>query len=190
MDKNSELEYLMNPVLYDKYKQLSCKEDELIFKRNRQFYKKRIGQMAKDALREKQDVPPQILKYYNEFARRCIEHFKCEDETECYQNELGLDNNDSNSVFTDINTNSNTIELSDGFVNPDLGKGIVNIDTQLLGQQPKKKMVTMDNFVRKTTSKPPVPPIIPKQKEINTNDIKYRTKGVKIPNKKLKKKEI
>ena len=61
MDKNSELEYLMNPVLYDKYKQLSCKEDELIFKRNRQFYKKRIGQMAKDALREKQDVPCQIL---------------------------------------------------------------------------------------------------------------------------------
>jgi hypothetical protein len=179
MDKNSELEYLMNPVLYDKYKQLSCKEDELIFKSNRHFYKKRIGQMAKDALREKQDVPSQILKYYNEFARRCIEHFKCEDETECYQNELGLDN-----INTTINCNS------DGFVNPHLGKDIVNIDTQLLGQQPKKKMVTMDNFVRKTNSKPPVPPIIPKQKEINTNDIKYRTKGVKIPNKKLKKKEI
>jgi hypothetical protein len=183
MDKNSELEYLMNPVLYDKYKQLSCKEDELIFKRNRQFYKKRIGQMAKDALREKQDVPCQILKYYNEFARRCIEHFKCEDETECYQTELGLDNNNDDSVFTDINCNS------DGFVNPELGKGSVNIDTQLLGQQPKKKMITMDNFVRKTNSKPPVPPIIPKQKEINTNDIKYRTKGVKIPKKKLKKKK-
>ena len=26
MNKSAELEYLMNPVLYDKYKQLSCKE--------------------------------------------------------------------------------------------------------------------------------------------------------------------
>jgi hypothetical protein len=178
MDKNSELEYLMNPVLYDKYRELSCKEDELLFRNDRQFYKKRISQMARDALREKSNVPSQLIKYYNEFARRCIQHFKCEDETECYQKKLGPCE-DFNDVTT-ISSNSNTDDMKCSNYTTQAA-----IDYTLLSQQPKKKVVTIDNFVKKTSSKPPVPPIIPKQTQINTKDSKYRTKGLR-----KKKKEI
>lgn len=170
MNKSAELEYLMNPVLYDKYKQLSCKEDEALFKSDRQFYRKRINQMAKDALREKPHVPSQILKYYNEFARRCIEHFKCEDETECYQQNLGPQNLGPQNDFSNLDTIPN---LENGFLDQN------HLDRNLLGQTPKKKVVTMDNFVRKTNSVPQVPPIIPKQREINPKDKKYRTKGLR-----------
>lgn len=172
MDKNSELEYLMNPVLYDKYLQLSCKEDEAQFKRDCQFYRKRVSQMAKDALRRKVEVPSQLQKYYDEFAKRCIEHFKCEDEAECYQQKMGPIEDVNDEYLKKDNTNYDE-------------QSQTAIDTSLLGQQPKKKVVTMDNFVKKTTNKPHVPPIIPKQTQINTKDSKYRTKGLR-----KKKKEI
>ena len=169
MNKNAELEYLMNPVLYDKYKQLSSKEDEAIFKQERLFYKKRISQMAKDALRNRNEVPPHIQKSYDDFAKQCIEHFKCEDETECYQQELGPNNNIFNDQSSSIHSNTNTVEVLNSTI----------LDKELLGQREKKKMITMDNFVTKKIANPVAPPIIPKQKTINSKNEKYRTKGLK-----------
>lgn len=170
MNKNAELEYLMNPVLYDKYKQLSYKEDEACFKRDRQFYRKRIGQMAKHALRSKEEeqVPTQIQKCYDDFAKQCIQHFKCQDESECFQEGLGHIN-EILTNDTDTEETNNNVELLDSTL----------LDKNLLGQREKKKVITMDSFVRKTITNPVAPPIIPKQHEVNSKNEKYRTKGLK-----------
>lgn len=171
MDKDEELCYLMNPTLYDKYKKLSSNEQQTQFIEEKKFYRKRIQQMAKDCTRFKifkdaEEPAKEILLAYNEFARVCIEHFKITDEIEFYQQE-----------FTgDEAANTNEVDQTEKTQTQTLGP---NNDVELLGNLPPKKVVTMENFVKKTTTKPQrkVPP--PQQKKVNVKDEKYRTKGLK-----------
>lgn len=163
MDKDSELEYLMNPVLYDKYKQLSSKANADQLKIDKRFYRKRINQMAKDAQKDLKCVPPHLNSCYNEFARQCIAHFRCQDETDGLQEE-----------YTNIEALGNTT-CNDNIILPE---DINKLDTSLLGKQ-QKKVLTMADFVKKTNTVPVVQPIIPKQRVVNTKEEKYRTKGVR-----------
>lgn len=171
MNKDEELCYLMNPTLYDKYKKLSSNEQHIQFIEEKKFYRKRILQMSKDCTRfqifKDAEIPPkQILTAYNEFAKICILHFKTEDENEFYQNEY-------NDIEPD---NEKTPGLSEGGPDP---MNIKNLDTELLGNIPSKKVVTMEDFVTKTKTKPQKKLVAPKQKNVNVKDEKYRTKGLK-----------
>ena len=161
----------MNPTLYDKYKKLSSNERHIQFIEEKKFYRKRILQMSKECTRfqifKDAKVPPkQILTAYNEFINICISHFKTEDENEFYQNE-----------YKDIDLNNKeTLDLSEGGPNP---INMQDLDTELLGNIPCKKVVTMEDFVTKTNSKPQKKLVPPKQKNVNVKDEKYRTKGLK-----------
>ena len=171
MNKDEELCYLMNPTLYDKYKKLSSNEQHVQFIEEKKFYRKRILQMSKDCTRfqvfKDAEVPPkQILTAYNEFAKICKSHFKTEDENEFYQNE-----------YNDIEPNNTKVpDLSEGGPDP---INMKNLDTELLANIPTKKVVTMEDFVTKTKTKPQKKLIPPKQKNVNVKDEKYRTKGLK-----------
>ena len=179
MDKDEELCYLMNPTLYDKYKKLSSNEQQTQFIEEKKFYRKRIQQMAKDCTRFKifkdaEEPTKEILLAYNEFARVCIEHFKITDEIEFYQQEF-----EGPSEACETGEGSSAAEPDQA--NPSDKSNSIgpNNDVELLGNFPPKKVVTMENFVKKTTTKPhrKVPP--PQQKKVNVKDEKYRTKGLK-----------
>ena len=172
MDKNEELEYLMNPALYDKYLQLSSKERNLAFLEERQFYRKRIQQMAKDCskfpiVKGAIAPPPALAKAFDYFSKVCIEHFKLIDEAEIYQNEY-RDMQISKENHTVIESSEEKVDFTD-------------FDTSLLSssQNNHKKIVSMDDFVTKKQNKPKKPVHLPKQKIANVKDEKYRTKGLK-----------
>lgn len=169
MNKDHELEYLMNPILYDKYTQLSFKQRDAEFLKDKQFYRKRIQQMAKDCSKFKlvkgtQEPPKTLMTAFDAFAKQCIVHFKTCDETECYQEEYKELKSipEESAAFAEIG------ELN-----------VSEIDTNLLGNQPDRKIITMDEFVEKKKTKPPKPIHLPKQKQVNVRDEKYRTKGLK-----------
>ena len=170
MNKEQELEFLMNPVLYDKYQQLSCKEHKQHFLLDKKFYRKRIQDMAKNCAKVGivKDIPPQnetILQVFNYFAATCIDHFKLIDETECYQNEYNdLVLNNENDANSSDNTNSSDNANDILFAS--------NIS--------EKKVISMDDFVtRKNVRQSNKKNHFPKQKIANVKEKKYRTKGIK-----------
>ena len=85
MNKDYELEYLMNPTLYDKYQKLSSKERETAFLQDKQFYRKRIQQMAKECAKYKlvkgaTEPPKALMNSFDAFSKQCIVYFKTIDE--------------------------------------------------------------------------------------------------------------
>lgn len=170
MNKDSELEYLMNPTLYDKYQKLSSKERETAFLQDKQFYRKRIQQMAKDCAKYKlvkgADEPPKaLLNYFDAFSKQCIIYFKTIDENEFYQKEYG----ELEEKYDEKKIDQSNIDLE---VSKDM-------DAKLLGNIPERKVITMDDFVEKKKCKTVKPMHLPKQKTANVKDDKYRTKGLK-----------
>ena len=175
MNKDSELEYLMNPILYDKYQKLSSKERETLFLQDKQFYRKRIQQMAKDCSKYKLvkgacEPPKSLITSFDAFAKQCIIYFKTIDENECYQKEydnmVHLEKDDSKECLSLPNTEE-----------------MKQLDVDILGTKPPSKIITMDNFVEKKTNRQMKPLHLPKQKNANVKDDKYRTKGLKKKNK-------
>ena len=101
-------------------------------------------------------------KFSAKCSKICISHFKTEDENEFYQTE-----------YNDMELKK---EVSDGGPDP---MNLKNLDTELLGNIPSNKVITMEDFVTKTKTKPQNKLIPPKQKNVNVKDEKYRTKGLK-----------
>ena len=175
MNKDSELEYLMNPILYDKYQKLSSKERETLFLQDKQFYRKRIQQMAKDCSKYKLvkgacEPPKSLITSFDAFAKQCILYFRTIDENECYQKEYA---NMENLDKKDVNENlilPNTEDMK-------------QLDVEILATKPQSKIITMDDFVEKKINKQMKPLHLPKQKNANVKDDKYRTKGLKKKNK-------
>lgn len=170
MDKNEELEYLMNPALYDKYLHLSSKERNQEFLGEKKFYRKRIQQIAKDCskfgiVKGVEAPPPSLLKAFDNFTKICIEHFKMIDEAEIYQKEyIGMNNEKETTIKTEDQKSLN----------------IKQLDTELLGTHTnEKKVISMDDFVTKKTSKPKKPLHLPKERIANVKDERYRTKGIR-----------
>ena len=169
MNELDDLEYLMNPVLYDKYKQISTKEDNLEFLKDKKFYRKRIQHIAKECSKygivkdvEKPDAS--LLNAFDNFARHCIEYFKMIDESEIYQDEYS----DMKSID---NTDTNHKDSHPEIIND------LNTDFLMSGE---KKIVSMDDFITKKKGKISTKPIhLPKQKTVDVTQDKYRVKGVK-----------
>lgn len=171
MNKTDDLEYLMNPTLYDKYQKLSSKDRETEFLKDKQFYRKRIQQMSKECakyklVKEAVEPPKVLMSAFDSFSRQCILYFKTIDENEYYQKEYeNMDENKKETEFTKLEE-SNDLNMNE-------------MDTELLGNIPQHKVITMDEFIEKKKIKPSRPMHLPKQKNVNVKDAKYRTKGIK-----------
>jgi hypothetical protein len=187
MNQEDDLIYLMNPSLYDRYKELSSNERDTQFTEEKKFYRKRIQQMAKDCSRfgiikgaEQNPPPKQLLSAFNEFCRACIDHFKLEDESEFYQGqykELQPSNEEPNTTTSPTLTSTNSTSSKN-----------MDVDVELLSRKQPKKVVTMSDFVTRKSNQPAMIAPIPKQQNPNVKEEKYRTKGVK-KNKKNKSNE-
>ena len=173
MDKNEELGFLMNRGMYDKYQRITCRHQRDQFLEEKKFYRKRIQQMAKECskfgiIKNTPEPPEPLMKVFNYFAKACIDHFRLIDEVECYQKE-----------YDDLDSEDNVYSVHLDEVSGSCKTETNAIDTELICSGASKKVITMDDFVRKKKSRPTKPLHIPKEKVANVRDKKYRTKGVK-----------
>jgi hypothetical protein len=173
------LETMANTDTYSKYLKKNNLDHDTVLKGEKRFYRKRITAMAKDILNNNvnnnSDSPIDdiIINAFNTFARLCISHFKFKDTMDNIQ-----------SDYKDISLNAEIINCETE--NNQTKKIITTQDTantlneanKLFMKQVDKKVVTMDNFVIKT-SPPQDEIVVPKTKEFNLKDPKYKKKDIK-----------
>jgi hypothetical protein len=164
----SELEFLMNSGLYEKYKHKQETEDTSLFVNDKKFYKKRIIQLTKDLFKPNQHSDS-INLLCNDYIKTCINHLKMKDKMDIIQTEYSnLNNNEpDNKPETDISL---------GQIDNEFIKSVLN----------KPSSNNLDDYVIKTINEPEKPPHLPKKKIVNLTNPELMNKGVK---KKKKKKE-
>jgi hypothetical protein len=160
------LETMANSDTYNKYLKKNNLDHDTVLKIEKKFYRKRISAMVKDILynnlNNNSDCPVNdvIINAFNTFARLCVSHFKFKDTMDNIQG-------DYKGMVLPETTGVDNME----------GWSIDEVN-KLFMKQVDKKVITMDNFVTKT-SPPQDEMILPKTKELNLKDPKYKKKDIK-----------
>ena len=105
-----------------------------------------------------------IINAFNTFARLCVSHFKFKDTMDNIQGDY------KGMVLGDKSGPESGVDTMEGWSIDEANK--------LFMKQVDKKVITMDNFVTKT-SPPQDEMILPKTKELNLKDPKYKRKDIK-----------
>lgn len=155
MDPNFDLKYFVDS---HRLEENNITYDNTSFETDKIFYKKRIYQQVKLAMKNK-SATSDIQEAFNLFCDQCITHFKFIDENEVLQSEYnGLEEKDKNHEkkenFFDLEVVNKTLYIPD-------------------------KPENLDGFVQKTVNKSTPKIEAPTQKQINIKDDKFRTKGIK-----------
>jgi len=173
------LETMANIDTYNKYLKKNNLDHDTVLKRDKKFYKKRIIAMIKDILNNNvnnnSDSPIDdiVINAFNGFARLCISHFKFKDTMDNIQGDYkGMDFKSNLNDGIDSN-------IVDGINNEEFKTDTINEANKLFMKQVDKKIITMDNFVIKTSPPPEDEIIIPKTKDFNLKDPKYKKKDIK-----------
>jgi hypothetical protein len=157
---------MANSDTYNKYLKKNNLDHDTVLKIEKKFYRKRISAMVKDILynnlNNNSDCPVNdvIINAFNTFARLCVSHFKFKDTMDNIQG-------DYKGMVLPETTGVDNME----------GWSIDEVN-KLFMKQVDKKVITMDNFVTKT-SPPQDEMILPKTKELNLKDPKYKKKDIK-----------
>ena len=164
------LEIMANSETYNKYLKKNNLDHDAVLKSEKKFYRKRISAMVKDILynnlNNNSDCPVNdvIINAFNTFARLCVSHFKFKDTMDNIQGDYkGMVLANKPDVELDM-------EHMEGWS--------IDAANKLFMKQVDKKIITMDNFVTKT-SPPQDEMIIPQTKEFNLKDPKYKKKDIK-----------
>ena len=152
-----DLQYLTNP---DQLTKLMQKKDlQQISRNDLDFYKKRIFQLTKDMLRGEK-INTKVNKAFVNYAQICIDHFKFTDKMELIQN-------DYKDIKSPVNK-KNTFNMKN------------SNDMMLRKKKPHRPKIT-DNIKIKST-RINTPPVIPKTRNFNLKDPRFREKGLKKKN--------
>ena len=152
-----DLQYLTNP---DKLTKLMQKKNlQQIPRNDLDFYKKRIFQLTKDMLRGEK-IKTKVNKAFVNYAQICIDHFKFMDRMELIQN-------DYKDIKSPINK-KNTFNMN-------------NSNSMMLRKKKPYRPKITDNIKIKST-RINTPPVIPKTRNFNLKDPKFREKGLKKKN--------
>lgn len=190
------LDLMVNQPQYERY--LRAKEADLTgkYEKAKRFYKKRIMEMTRDLLKGEPETVNDIfvLQSFDAYAKACITYFRNKDKNDTLQEEhmaecvtvgylppiaetdsVNLDNNYNDDDNGDYNGDSD----DPGALNDSSKKRL-----ELLMTFDKHKAVpTLDTYVIKTTpataTASSTAPIIPKHREINLDDPKFKTKDIK-----------
>ena len=164
------LETMANSDTYNKYLKKNNLDHDTVLKSEKKFYRKRISAMVKDILynnlNNNSDCPVNdvIINAFNTFARLCVSHFKFKDTMDNIQGDY------KGMVLGDKSGPESGVDTMEGWSIDEANK--------LFMKQVDKKVITMDNFVTKT-SPPQDEMILPKTKELNLKDPKYKRKDIK-----------
>jgi len=154
------LDCLLNKEQYSKYLNSTMNKTLNSNKRDRKFYKKRILQLTKDLLSSEtgEDATMDIMYAFDNFTRTCISYFKMMDKTDILQTD-----------YTDFITKE-----------PPEVTTLTFEDTSMSFMRTVKvDNITMDKFVKRTSTAPPKTQIVPLQREVNLKDPELRNKGIR-----------
>jgi|TARA_Y100000992_G_scaffold292183_3_gene249435 uncharacterized membrane protein len=159
-NKIDELEYLMNPVMYDKWISNDKNEDISIFNNDLKFYKKRILQLTKDKFKE---IPlnNQSDKAFIDYTKSCIAYLKSLDKKDIIQEdykELELLDEINDNDILDIDPN-------EVIINP---------------TYKKKELLISDCLdIKKISTKNVCDTIFPNKKNLELKTPELKIKGIK-----------
>jgi hypothetical protein len=155
-----DLQYLTNPVEFQKL-QHKTKNPDILSVNDLKFYKKRLFQLTKNIL-QGENVDKKIQHSFEQYANVVIEHFKFMDKIDIIQKE-----------YIDIKEKKCNVQ------NIDMQK---TNDLIFKKSKPHRPKITDHINIKSTKTIRPI--IIPKKKDINLKDPKFRIKGL------IKKKNI
>ena len=165
---NIDLEYLINPTIYEKYVEQNNNINKEEFNTDKKFYKKRIISTVKSLLKsqEPNDYHEEIKTSFDAFIKNCIQYYKFIDTSDIIQNDYVEYSNNTNNQHNQNNTKL----LSEENIN--------NITTQLLKNKDLTKIMTMDDFVEKKEVE--IKQIIlPQERKINIKEKTHKKKRKK-----------
>ena len=166
-----ELEYLMNPGMYEKWMKKNEKKIKVSdLKVDVKFYKKRIIQLTKDMIKG-QHITNSVNKAYNEYMKSCVAYLRFLDTKDILQEE-----------YKDIPEQA---DLSDDDVKGDPNNNLIN--PSYLHKQNK-----IEDYidVKKISNVPKNETYLPEKKDLKLKDPELKKKGVKKKKGKKKKKNI
>lgn len=152
------LEYLLNPVLYEKINNQKNNSDNLIFK-DIKFYRKRISQMTKDMCKGEY-VNDNLKTIFLNYANAITYYLKQLDEKDILQSDY------NDFKFTPSTTHYLTTDLSSD----------LNIDNLIINTP--KNTNSLDNFVKKINIEEE-DKILPQRRVANIKDPALKKKGLK-----------
>ena len=180
------LEMMSNNDSYTKYLKQHKLDHDAVLKKEKRFYRKRIIALTKDILfnnvnanpgvntdatpPSQPDIPKIddiIVSAFNTYARLCISHFKFKDTMDTIQGE-----------YKDMNHETHTENKIVDDWDEDMSNNI-NEANKLCMKQNDKKILTLDAYVVKTSA-PKKEMILPKTKNVNLKDPKYKKKDIKV----------
>ena len=152
------LDCLLNKEQYMKYLNASAFKGLESSKRDRKFYKRRILQMARDLLLSDEiNAPNDMLFAFDHFARICISYFKMLDKTDILQTDYPPIVNEQ--IVSELPPFKDSAES--------------------LMRSIKINAITMDKFVKRTSTAPVKAPVIPQVRDVNLKDPELRNKGIR-----------
>lgn len=157
MNPYTDLEYLVNPVIYDK---IFNKETSKLNRNDIKFYRKRVIQLTRNLHKpsHSKSYPPSLQNIFKEYLITAIAYLKEIDKRDILQEEYNSINKEKKKV---------QFEMDDTYKSPDQ-------PDELLYNKPEKDI---RNFV--TVIRPEKEKNIPIKKKIDLRDPNLRTKGIK-----------
>lgn len=155
------LDCLLNKEQYAKYLNSTMKKSVESNKKDRKFYRKRILQITKDMLSsEEMNITSDVLYAFDHFTRTCISYFKMMDKTDILQTE-----------YPPPTDNETIASIDEPFLLEESNKSMMRTI--------KLKPITMDKFVKRTSTVVAEKQFIPLQREVNLKDPELRNKGIR-----------
>ena len=183
------LDLMVNQPQYERY--LRTKEADLNgkFEKAKRFYKKRIMEMTRDLLKGETLTDMFVLQSFDAYAKACITYFRNKDKNDTLQEDYMAECITVGHLPPIAETDSVNLDNDDGDHN-DNGDGDAALNDSskkkleiLMSFDKHKAVPTLDTYVIKTTSATATAsaaaPIIPKHREINLDDPKFKTKDIK-----------
>lgn len=153
------LDCLLNKDQYSKYLNSTMSKTMESSKRDRKFYKRRILQLTKDLLLSDDiDTPSDMLFAFDQFSRACISYFKMIDKTDILQTDYPPIDEPLVSV-AELTPFKDSIES--------------------MMRSVKINTITMDKFVKRTSTAPVKAPVMPQVRDVNLKDPELRNKGIR-----------
>ena len=191
------LDLMVNQPQYERY--LRMREADLNgkYEKAKRFYKKRIMEMTRDLLKGETMSDIFVLQAFEGYAKACITYFRNKDKNDTLQEEhmaecvaVGylppiIESNDcadanDNEHDDNDNDNDNDNDANHGDAMNESSKR--KLEILLSFDKHKSHTPTLDTYVIKMSSSSAASaaaPIIPKHREINLDDPKFKTKDIK-----------
>ena len=164
--KNNIIQQITIDCLASKEQKKQMFSDESNYnKKDKKFYRRRILNLTKEMLLNNysDELLWDVKESFNNYVKTCIGYFKIKDETDIIQEDY------QDCLLDEITAQQ--LNESDDIVTPEEAN-------KLMMRSIKLNKLPLDDFVTVIRMRPVKEIILPKQKEINLQDIKLKRKGI------------